>query len=342
MNKCKLIIYVSADGTSSLADQISAVDREITKLKSDIKPNENNSKALEDVPLTTAAMGALTAMLTVIGVTLVPFLSVAPLAIGVVQYLIKKQEQTSSSQEASLHEADSDEEFANKAAQVLNQLSLNQLQTLVEVIPFSSLSEEFEFPPGHPFPENIYRVHPLKSKSRKYIPLESFYALLYDERETELIRLLTDLGATKIVIQEVTNESNEQEANANVQFTGIGGGEGSFARAGKQSGVKARTIQLRGKPWTSNLTLAMEKYSWLPYEPKWEALVHARIYGGALSDSIELTSDISHSIGGKLKLAEGLLQNIADLGSGVKTIKAHQKRQLFEVEFADSIEDSKG
>lgn len=315
MNVHKPIIYVSAGGTSSLSDEFFSNCTENAKLKSDVKLDEKN-KALSNIAA---------AITGIIGITVVP----TPLAIGLTQYLNKTKEQIASSQETF------------KATQILNELNLNQLQSLIEVIPFLSLPEEFEFPPGHPLPENIYRVHPLKSKSKKYIPLESFYALLYDERETELIRLLTDLGATKIKIQELTNESNEQGADANVQVTGAGGVGGNFSREGKQSGIKARTIQLRGKPWTPNLTLELEKYSWLPYEPKWEALVHARKYGGTLSDSIELTSDISYSITGKIKLAEGLLQNIADLGAGIKAIKACQKRQLFEFEFADSIENSK-
>ena len=152
---------------------------------------------------------------------------------------------------------------------------------------------------------------------------------------------MTDLGAKRIVIQEVTNETNDQAANANIQLGAIGGGEGSLIQEGKQLGIKARTIKLRGKHWTPNLSFEPEKYSWLPFEPKWEGLVHARIHGGTLSDSIELTSDISYAIGGNIKLTEGILQNFAEFGAGIKAINSSQKKQIFEVEFSDSIEGIK-
>ncbi len=340
MNRRKPIIYVSADGTSSISDRVDAATFEIVKLKLELKPKEKNNKLLDTNLSYILSAAASTAGLVSILSSVLPFPPlVLPLVYSLTQ-LIKKQEgQTSTTQELAFHSLSNDEEFSAKATQILNQLNLSQLQSLVEMIPFSSLPEEFEFPPGHPLPESIYRVHPLKTKNKRYIPLESFYSLLFDEREAELIRLLTDLGAKKIVIQEVTNETNDQGVNANVKLGGMGGGEGSRIREGKQSGIKARTIKLRGKHWTPNLNIEPEKYSWLPYEPKWEGLVHARIHGGTLSDSIELTSDISYAIGGNIKLTEGILQNLAEFGAGMKAINSSQKKQVFEVEFSDSIED---
>ena len=345
MNRRKPIIYVSADDIASFTDRVGAATSEITKLNLELKSKEKNSKlsdpSLIDKLSDTTLVDKFS---TVVGIASIfmpsPFLHVSLiLAIGLTELIKKKEGQIPTRHESNFEPLDNDEKFSVKATQILNQLNLSQLQSLVEMIPFSSLPEEFEFPPGHPLPESIYRVHPLKTKNKRYIPLESFYSLLFDERESELIRLLTDLGAKKIVIQEVTNETNDQRANANIQLTGIGGGEGSLIRDGKQSGIKSRTIKLRGKNWTPNLNFEPEKYSWLPYEPKWEGLVHARIHGGTLSDSIELTSDISYAIGGNIKLTEGILQNLAEFGADMKAINSSQKKQIFEVEFSDSIED---
>ena len=343
MNRRKPIIYVSADGgISSITDGVDAATFEITKLNLELKSTEKNNKILDNNLFSILSGVSTTASLvSILSPFVLPFspLVVFPLIYSLSQ-LIKKQEgQTSTTQELDLQLVSNDEEFSVRATQILTQLNLRQLQSLVETIPFSSLPEEFEFPPGHPLPESIYRVHPLKTKNKRYIPLESFYSLLFDERESELIRLLTDLGANKIVIQEITNETNDQGANLNIQLGGIGGGEGNLMREGKQLGTKARTIKLRGKHWTPNLNFEPEKYSWLPFEPKWEGLVHARIHGGTLSDSIELTSDISYAIGGNIQLTEGILQNIAEFRAGMKAINSSQKKQVFEVEFSDSIED---
>ena len=76
------------------------------------------------------------------------------------------------------------------------------------------------------------------------------------------------------------------------------------------------------------------EYSWLPYEPAWAAVTHARVKGGCLSASIELTKDSSYSINSELGLAEGILQSFASLEtSAAFSRKQHEKRVVY-VEFA--------
>jgi hypothetical protein len=189
-------------------------------------------------------------------------------------------------------------------------------------------------------PGRFYRVHPLQPKNRKYIPLENFDSLLFAERENELIRLLVDLGATKISIQEVSSGKTEGSIKSGASLQAAGGIQGNLAGKNEQSNTESRVILLRGKPWASDMSFNEKEYSWLPYEPAWESLVHARLKGGCLSDSVELTSDAYYSVSGKLGLTDGLLENLAALRVGADLAQFRQEKKLFLVEFADTLPDS--
>jgi len=191
-----------------------------------------------------------------------------------------------------------------------------------------------DFPPGHPLPGKLYRAHPLKSKSNKYIPIEVFDSLLYAEREPELIRLLVDLGATKITIKEKKVGKTATEIEANAKLTGAGGVEGKIEGDTNSSDESIRNLSLEGKPWNLEIVEKFDEknYSWLAYEPASTAVAHSRLYGKCLTASIELTND--DSISRKIGLAEGLLQNLTDLNLGTSFIRNQNKTSLIYVEFA--------
>ena len=107
--------------------------------------------------------------------------------------LIANQKNTQGNEQAKLDE---------NTKLALNEFNLEGWSEFITETPYSDIPEDFDFPPGHRLPGKLYRAHPLKSKSNKYIPIEVFDSLLYAEREAELIRLLVDLGATKITIKE--------------------------------------------------------------------------------------------------------------------------------------------
>ena len=215
---------------------------------------------------------------------------------------------------------------------LLKQLRKQGLDPLVQAIPRSSISEELEFPPGHPYPGNAYTQHPLKEKNNLYILLESYGEMLYEERESELKNLLIDLGATKITIEESDDatRSGEVELAASLPESG---GSGSFESEEKQLTTEADVIVLTGKPYTPELKVERSKYNWLPYEPKWDSLCNAREEGGALSYWIELTTDTSHILSAQMGM-DGWLSKILNLEMGFKSSKARCKKRRFTVEFA--------
>lgn len=159
----------------------------------------------------------------------------------------------------------------------------------------------YKFPLGHPQTGVLYKIHPLakyesSDKDNVYIPEGDYSKVLLDERESELLRLLVDLGAIKISISRKSNEKKRVETNSeiNLDVASLVSGE---AKANYISSVNneeqnVRTFILRGKEWLIDEKIDNNKYSWLFYEPSWRSVVHAREVGMCLSAAIEI-SEIS-------------------------------------------------
>lgn len=217
---------------------------------------------------------------------------------------------------------------------------IKEWKNKVEIIPFSSIPSELKFPPGHPIPNKLYREHPLSSKKQHYIPAESYYPILLDERESELLQILCDLGATKIEIY----EEETQDKNANIEskagITGVGGLEGKISNKEQQANTNRREFTYIGKPWKPQLQFDKTKYSWLDYEPTWESIVYGRLVNGQLTATIELTTDISHEITAGLSIAEGILENFGSINTSFLSSKSILIKRKFIIEFAGK-EDTK-
>lgn len=237
---------------------------------------------------------------------------------------------------ATTGEKESLENKDSNLSNILEALNLEDWSAFIAQIPYSSIPEKLEFPPGHPLPSKLYRAHPLKTKSNKYIPIEAFDSLLYAEREAELIRLLVDLGATKIAIKEKLIGKTLAETKASAEIKGTGGLDTELKGDANKLNESTRTLSLEGKNWNLEMQSSFqeEKYSWLSYEPAWMAVVHARLYGKCLTASIELTNDDSYSLSGKIGLAEGLLQNLVGLDAGASFSRNKATTSLISVEFA--------
>lgn len=270
-------------------------------------------------------------MIDIILPVLIPSYSLSK---SIVKILIANQKNTQGNEQAKLDE---------NTKLALSEFNLEGWSEFITETSYSDIPEDFDFPPGHPLPGKLYRAHPLKSKSNKYIPIEVFDSLLYAEREAELIRLLVDLGATKITIKEKKVGKTATEIEANAKLTGAGGVESKIEGDINKSDESIRNLSLGGKPWSSEIVEKFDEknYSWLPYEPAWTAVAHSRLYGKCLTASIELTNDDSYSISGKIGLAEGLLKNLTDLNLGASFIRNQNKISLIYVEFAPPEKNGK-
>lgn len=164
--------------------------------------------------------------------------------------------------------------------------------------------EGYCFQPGHPVVGKAYRRHPLSDYSSPengnlYIPSDSYDAILLEERESELIKLLVNLGATHISITKKGSDKTRKiaAAEASVQVGLAGGGDISYTGKSERDmdTLDIREFSLKGRPWKADSQIDRESFFWLSYEPSWKAVVFAREVGGCLSASLEIKENTSFS-----------------------------------------------
>lgn len=162
------------------------------------------------------------------------------------------------------------------------------------------------FPPGHPQVGGTYIQHPLAelrgaNKEAVYIPADMFDEILLQERECELLKLLVELGASRICITEKTADEHRREDVASVS----GGSKAAAAQADLSASWKTskdsevgnqRSYSLAGREWRQGAQLDSSKFAWVHFEPSWGALVYAREVGGCLSATLEITAKTTFSL----------------------------------------------
>ena len=323
INTYKPLIYIIPKDSSNL-NQI--VSKKINEIENNqiVKSNDNNSEIA-------SWARNIASFAYVYFVARQPEIILAESIFNLVKKSISKATQKEESSDIGI-ESEELINSQNKMAQFLEEIDISDWEDFVEQIPFKSIPEELDFPPGHPLPNRFYRVHPLKKKNNRYIPIERFDSLLYEERESELRKILVDLGATEISIQEISSRKNQGSAEAKASFAGAGGVGAGIDGNNEKSNSVNEVIELKPKNWIAE-NFKPDKYSWLPYEPKWETMVHARLEGGGLSYSIELTSDTSFSLSAQLGLTEGILDNLASLGVEGEFSGLRQEKKIFKVKF---------
>lgn len=152
----------------------------------------------------------------------------------------------------------------------------------------ASIDARYKFPLGHPVEGQLYKQHPLafdpdSGKEFMYLPYETFDEILVQERESELKRLLIDLGATEIHIQtlKTSEHSSEKSSEFNTNFSSAfkANVKEESTRASGEFLSSGKHLKLQGKKWIEGDTLDRSKYIWLKYEQDWESLVEAREVG---------------------------------------------------------------
>ncbi|WP_236181998.1 MULTISPECIES: hypothetical protein [Pseudomonas] len=201
----------------------------------------------------------------------------------------------------------------------------------------------YRFQPGHPVVGKAYRRHPLSEHSTPdhgnlYIPSDSYDAILLEERESELIKLLVHLGATKISITKKASDKsrNAVTAEASVQLGPMGGGDVSYT--GKTENdidtLDTREFLLSGRPWNADSQVDREKFFWLSYEPSWKAVVFAREVGGCLTASLEIKESTSFSSSKDFELSVKVKLMEAGAQAGIENLGIEEKTYFVKAEFA--------
>ncbi|MDR9864417.1 MULTISPECIES: hypothetical protein [Pseudomonas] len=247
---------------------------------------------------------------------------------GLLSSLTKdRTEESAESTQAKLAEAQMLAAYVNE-----HSLSRNQART-----------EGYRFQPGHPVVGKTYRKHPLNDyqdddNGHLYIPSDSYDAILLEERESELIKLLVHLGATKISITKKATERTRSafSAGVSVQAGALGGGDINCKSDTDRDidKLNTREFSLSGRPWRTDSKIDSGKFFWLSYEPSWKAVVFAREEGGCLTASLEIKESTSFStdknleLSVKVKLAEGGAQ------VGMSEAANEEKTYFVRAEFA--------
>lgn len=197
--------------------------------------------------------------------------------------------------------------------------------------------EGYKFQPGHPVVGKDYRRHPL-SEDNLYIPNDHYDAILLEERESELIKLLVHLGATKIIITRKKSDNRHKELNAslsvNSKIAGMEAGAALNSNTEKEM-LDTREFLLSGRHWSSNTKINTEKFFWLPYEPSWKAVVYAREEGECLTASLELRENTSFSSDKNLELS--LRAKLLEAGAqvGISETFTEDKTYYIKAEFSE-------
>lgn len=213
-----------------------------------------------------------------------------------------------------------------------------------------AVQEGYKFQPGHPLVGKAYRRHPLADYPETevknlYIPSDSYDAILLEERESELLKLLIDLGAIKITITKKSSNDSKDSLSGGIKVDAgpIGGGgiKASTESKNNHESLDTREFILSGKPWKTDDKIDRKKFYWLPYESSWKAVVFARETGGCLSASLEIKESTSFStdknmeIAVKAKITE-VNGNIAAKASGTE-----ERVYLIRAEFSALHEETR-
>jgi hypothetical protein len=165
-------------------------------------------------------------------------------------------------------------------------------------------AHSLRFAPGHPRVGEAYRLHPLAgtpgaNRDLFYIPEASFDQVLLEEREAELLRLLVQLGATRIAISERQTRNSADLSSASVSVSATGVGEANAAAAAKTDSksddLHTREFQLVGRQTGGNDRIDEAEFAWLGFEPSWKSLVWARERGQCTRAVIELKEETAYS-----------------------------------------------
>jgi hypothetical protein len=191
----------------------------------------------------------------------------------------------------------------------------------------------YQFPPGHPLVGQSYKLHPLaqlpeSGKAGVYILQESYDETLLEEREAELLRLLVELGATKVTIAEKLAEKTASNLSGglNVDITGVIGANIQAASTSNMASNSfgTREFELVGKPWQRGDKLDKSKFGWLAFEPSWGAMIVAREVGECTKAAIEIKEEtvfasekrISMEVKAMLKDGKAALDHLSDNATG--------------------------
>lgn len=143
-------------------------------------------------------------------------------------------------------------------------------------------AQEIQFPVGHPRDGVVYVGHP--SVPNVYYPMADFHKAMFEHKLCEAVRLLMNLGATKIEVEHINGWDETFSVNLAVPLasTGTIGGHG-----GGHSKGQTRLLYRAELSGTTNPTIPVDMV-WYNHEPTWQVISEGRTKHGLEQFSIDL------------------------------------------------------
>jgi hypothetical protein len=192
---------------------------------------------------------------------------------------------------------------------------------LLDQMKFDQLPEGIYMPAGHPVPGETYRCHPFSGRRNFYYPASQYFSMLFEEREQALISLLSELGATKIVISPPTGELMTDAIEA----------------GGRLPQLYEKVFEYPPKP--SSRSFDRGRHPWLSCEPAWQSVVRERLTRGALSAQFEFGMDVAGMLKTQVQTIAQLISmlNSMEIPAGRQSVLLVQLLQLrrVQVEFSN-------
>ncbi|MGB3300291.1 MAG: hypothetical protein WBA76_18670 [Phormidesmis sp.] len=195
---------------------------------------------------------------------------------------------------------------------------------LLEEARIDELPEGVYMPPGHPMPGKTYRCHPFRGRRNFYYPVDQYFSMLYKEREQALIALLSELGATKIVISPPPGESICE------------GGLSPITQ------LHEKVFEYpRRSPTLQPLSASFDErqHPWLDCEPEWKAVVEERVKRGALAAQFEFGLDIAGMLKAQVQAVGQLIPQLSSMeisaNSQAQMLVQMLQLRCIKVEFSD-------
>lgn len=243
--------------------------------------------------------------------------------------------------------ANAEEQKQLNEAQALEAARFAAYMRKHSMTPVQAEKAGFRFEPGHPLVGKVYKRHPLAGaathdKHNLYIPSERYDQILLAEREAELIKMLVDMGATRIQISKKSAEvaRSSIDGSASTDVAGYGGVSASYSSKNDQSrnAMDSREFRLRGKQWHEGDRLTRADYFWLAFEPSWAAVVMAREIGACEAASLEIkeTTSFSNDRNIEFQIQAQMLQ--AGANAQITANTKEETEYFITVEFASAKE----
>lgn len=149
----------------------------------------------------------------------------------------------------------------------------------------------FQLPPAHPSDRVIYVAHPVIPK--QYIPFADFHRFVFEHKFSELVKLLSHLGAKTIEVHHVRGWGKESIGNLSLKLDKIAQGKKSDIKA-TQTECTEQTILYKAE-FEGHGPSIPANLLWLREEQGWQQIAEQRLNHGLQNFELyyKYTSDFS-------------------------------------------------